>query len=63
MLKAYFDIFNATEEQLTPKAIGRLKFASFLGMFLMPHWCWRLNSPSFSKSRWTWLFHHGRSKH
>ena len=36
MLKAYFDIFNATEEQLTTKAIGRLKFASFLGLFLMP---------------------------
>ncbi len=63
MLKAYFDIFNATEEQLTPKAIGRLKFASFLGMFLMPHWCWRLNSPSFLMSRLIWRLAPASSKH
>ncbi len=36
MLKAYFDIFEITEEQLTEKAITRLKFTSFVALFLMP---------------------------
>jgi len=36
MLQRYFDIFAATEEQLTKKAIGRLRFSAFLGIFFMP---------------------------
>jgi len=36
MLKVYFDLFAATEAQLTPKAIGRLKLASCAALLLMP---------------------------